>query len=686
MLKIVLFILLSIFLYAKELPVNIFADSVQSKENLVIANGNVILIYDGYYIEANKAIYDKNSSIIELFGKISLLKNSSYTVLSEYSIFDIKNKKIYSKPFFLREHSDNVWISSCDAKKERNIFKLEKAILSSCDPVNPDWKIEFSNGNYDEKKKWINLYNARLYARDLPLLYTPYLGFSTSKERKSGLLKPGFAYSNREGFVYIQPIFIAPKPEWDLEISPQIRTKRGKGAYAAFRFVDSPDSYGEIKTGFFKEKKSFAVQENLKNNSHYGFETFYKRDALFTDKKNSNKSDGLYLDFKYLNDIDYLNLKESTIEESYGSLVISRLNYYYNQYDHYFGIYSKYFIDTSKVDNSDTLQILPKLQYHKYINSFLLNNILYSIDFKATNLYRKIGVNAKQYELNLPIEIYFNLFDDYLGISFSENMYATYIDYTNDNPQLENGFFVRNYHKISAYSDLIKSYSNFLHTIHLNASLIVPSFEKDRGDKEDFIAINSETKRLELSLKEYFYNSIGEEFLYHRIIQPIFYENDYKYGDLENEIGFNIGKNIKISNDIFYSHKYSDISQITTSISYQNAMINAIISHFYKNGFDKERDSNFLSTSFNYDLSKKYQLFGKIDYNVENSFVRKWEIGWRYYKKCWSWTISYNEKTVPILTSVKSSSYKDRSVLFKIELFPLGGVEYEFRKKNEISE
>ena len=685
MLRVFFFIFLSIFLYAKELPVDIFAKKVEYKDSKVVARDDVVIVYDDYYIEADRAIYDKNSSIIELFGKISLLKNSSYIVLSDYSIFDMKNKKIYSKPFFFREHKDNVWISSCDAKKEDSVFNLKKAIVSSCNPTNPDWKIEFSKGDYNEKKKWVNLYNAILYAKNTPIFYTPYLGFSTSKERKSGLLKPGFAYSNKEGFVYIQPFYLAPDPQWDLEISPQIRSNRGKGAYTTFRFVDTPYSFGKISTGFFKEKSSFIKQESLKNDKHYGFEAFYRRDALFVDKKSANRSDGLYLDFKYLNDIDYLNLKESSIESSYGSLVTSRFNYYYNQYDHYFGLYLKYFIDTSKVDNSDTLQILPKLQYHKYTNSLFLNNILYSVDFKFTNLYREKGVNAKQYELNIPFSIYFNSLNDYVGLSFSENMYASYVDYSNYSQRLKNGLFIRNYHKFSIYSDLIKSYSSFLHTIHLNGSLIIPSYEKDRGDKEDFISINSETKRLELSLKEYFYNLKGDEFLYHRVIQPIFYDKEDRFGDLENEIGFNIDR-VRVSNDIFYSHKYNSISSIATSISYSDAMISAIASHFYKNGFENEKDSNFLNTSFNYNLSKRYKIFGKIGYNIEDKFIKEWNFGWRFYKKCWSYEISYNEKTVPILTSIGSSSYKDRSILFRVELFPLGGVEYEFRHKNTISD
>ncbi|WP_187647994.1 LPS-assembly protein LptD [Nitrosophilus labii] len=685
MYKVLCFFLFCVLAYSKELPLELFAKKVETRQDIVVAKEDVVLVYDGYYIEADKALYDKNSSTIELFGKISILKESSYTILSEYAIFDMVNKKIYSKPFFFIEQKDGLWISSCEAKGKEGLFRFEDSLVSSCNPTDPDWKLEFSLGKYYEKKRWVNLYNVRLYAGEIPIFYLPYFGFSTSKERKSGLLIPKFALSNEEGFVYIQPIFIAPYPQWDLEILPQIRTKRGKGLYATFRFVDMPYSNGYFKTGFFKEKSSYVEQENLKNSTHNGFEFFYTRNALFTKNTTVDKRDGLYIDLKYLNDIDYLNLQHRNIEKSYKSLITSRVNYYYNMYNHYMGFYSKYFIDTTKVTNEDTLQIFPKLQYHSYVKSLIFNNVLYSIDYKYNNYYRDVGVNAQQYELNIPIGVYFSFFDDFLGFSVTENIYMTYIDYFNTPYWIENAYIVRNYHKFSLYSDLIKGYENFLHTIHLNASLVVPSYEKDEGQKEDFITINSETKRLEVSLKEYFYDKNGKEFLYHRIIQPIFYDSDYKYGDLENEIGFKINSKISIVSDFFYSHQYSSVNSITTSLNYKDAMQSAIVSHFYKNGFEGKEDSSFITVRLQRNLSKKYKLFGKIDYDFVNNYMKNWEFGWYYKKKCWNYKISYREDIRPILTSVGSSSIKNRAILFKVELVPLGGVEYAYRQRNEIT-
>ena len=684
--KIVIYFIFLGFLFSKDLPLDIFAKKVDAKDGKIEAKGNVVIIYNGYYIESDRAVYDKNSSILELFGNIGFIKDSSYTVLSDYALFDLANKKIFSKPFFFIEHENGVWISAKESRAKEDEFDLKKSLVSSCNPSDPDWKLAFTSGNYDNKRKWVNLYNVRLYAKNIPILYSPYIGFSTSKERKSGLLIPEFGISNKEGFVYIQPIYIAIDPKWDLEFDPQIRTDRGKGLYVTYRFVDTPFSEGYFKTGFFKEKDSYFQEEELKNNKHKGYEIFYQRDALITKIGEEDRRDGFYLDFKYLNDIDYLNLQKEGSREDFDSIVTSRLNYYYNKYDHYIGFYSRYFIDTTKIDNDSTLQILPKLQYHKYNSSLIFKNLLYSIDYKFTNYYRQEGVEAIQHELNLPVGIYFNIFNDYIGLSASENIYLTYVDYSQTEHWIENAYIIRNYHKFSLYSDLLKSYENFLHTLHLSTTLFVPSYEKTKGDKEDFITVNTETKRLEISLKEYFYDLEGNEFLYHRIIQPIFYDNDYKYGKLENETGIKFGKNIYFTNDIFYSHEFSKIDSITTSLSYKNEMYNILLSHFYKDGVENEKDSNYITFDITRYLSKKYELFGKIDYDFKDEYVREWEFGWRFFKRCWNYTLSYKEEIKPILTSAGSSSVKNRIIYFKIELVPLGGIEHAFEQRSESKE
>ena len=262
----------------------------------------------------------------------------------------------------------------------------------------------------------------------------------------------------------MQPIYFAPAVDWDLELRPQFRTDRGEGLHGTYRFVDSAYSRGELTLGYFSEHASYAEKENLKNDSHYGYYIMYDRSQLLSEKYN-NLEDGLWLDINYLNDIDYYNTM-SFDSKSYDKLATSRLNYYVKQDQNYLGLYAKYYIDTSKISNDTTLQELPTLHYHHFSSPILVDNLLYSVDYKANNYTRQEGTTAFQNELNAPLTFYFSLLDDYVHASVSENIYATHIAYGNDDSTQENaGKYWRNYHQVSLFTELAKPYDSFYHTI-----------------------------------------------------------------------------------------------------------------------------------------------------------------------------------------------------------------------------
>jgi LPS-assembly protein len=95
------------------------------------------------------------------------------------------------------------------------------------------------------------------------------------------------------------------------------------------------------------------------------------------DIKNASDTDYFYLDPANKSNTGYLTDK----------IVTSTINYYSIYKDNYFGLYGKYFKDTTKDDNSDTMQLLPQLQYHKFsTNPF--DKFLYSIDVNSYNYTR----------------------------------------------------------------------------------------------------------------------------------------------------------------------------------------------------------------------------------------------------------------------------------------------------------
>ena len=217
--------------------------------------------------------------------------------------------------------------------------------MSSCDCIDPAWSLSFTSGDYDTEDKWVNTYNTTLYVNDFPILYTPYFGFSTDKTRRTGFLPPTMGISKDEGFVYAQPIYYAPQPNYDMEFIPQIRTNRGEGIYFNYRYKDSAYSYLKLETGIFEENDEYEYKNKLVNSKHYGTKLNYLRTNLFSD--NQTATDGLLIDFVNMNDVDYLDTRYDNDTSDYTDKFLeSAFKYYYNTNQYYGDIELKYYDDS----------------------------------------------------------------------------------------------------------------------------------------------------------------------------------------------------------------------------------------------------------------------------------------------------------------------------------------------------
>ncbi|CAA6808681.1 MAG: LPS-assembly protein LptD, partial [uncultured Sulfurovum sp.] len=264
--------LLSSMLLGKE-TIEVFSSEVSSTKDFFEAKGDVVLLYDGALVKANKATYDKNSSQLILSGRVEMIREDETKVVSETLHINTTTKAVDFKELLLTTEED-LWVSAKEAVKEKENYKIFNSTLSSCDKKNPDWTIEFAEANYRKDKDFMSLKEAKLSFYDTPIFYFPYVAFPTINKRTTGLLFPQFRLSDVEGFVYEQPLFYAPVHNFDIELNPQVRTHRGFGTHVTTRFVDSNHSKGTFRTGYFKNTDAFARENDL-DTEHVGFEFLY---------------------------------------------------------------------------------------------------------------------------------------------------------------------------------------------------------------------------------------------------------------------------------------------------------------------------------------------------------------------------------------------------------------------------
>ncbi|PRM97327.1 LPS-assembly protein LptD [Aliarcobacter cryaerophilus] len=705
--KIVVSLALASFLIqvnAQELDMEklqLVAKDVDTKNNIITAIGDVVAYSPTYYLSSDKMVYDKDKEILELFDNVLIIKDNKIQTQSNYAYVDMKNDIINQDPVFLMDNTSNIWSNSKEANKDKDVITLENSILSSCDCIDPVWSIRSSSSDYDTEAMWMNTYNPRLYVKNVPVFYLPYFGFPTDTTRRTGLLLPTMGYSSSEGFLYSQPIFIAPADNYDIELIPQIRTQRGYGSYANFRYADSPDSMLNVKTGYFKEFDNYRKEEKLENSEHYGLDIDYERKNIFATKK--EHQDGVFTSVRYLNDIEYITLKEEDDNLGTDKKVESKVNYFYNTPEYYGGVYGKYYVDASQKTNDNTLQELPQIQLHSYNKELFLENLIYSIDTKAQNFTRKEGLNAKIYDINVPISYTKNILDDYMYVGVENRTILTQYDYSNslyNNLRYEDGTLIQNRTSFIVGTDLLKPYSDYIHTLNLNASYDIPENLRKDGDLYNITVKENqplkynelsvfptlqEQKTIKLSLNQSIYDKDNlKQFINHKMSQSILYNSfdEPKFQDLDNYVKINHDYG-SLSGKVVYNMDDNKVVEgsFDNSLSYENLTFSAGYYYYTKktnNEFNTRDDLESYRLSTSYKLAKDYSIKYYENYDLQEKTRNRQGIGLNIDDSCWNLDLLLEKEITPRSRYVESTrsydSHEQTIVYAVLMLKPIGGI------------
>lgn len=729
-------------LNAKVQNVELIADNVERNGFLTIARGNVTVYSQDYFLTADRATYDEKNEIIELFGNVNAMRGDNETTRAEYIKIDLKNNTQEGKATFMMDKDAELWMQNDESCSDSEYYRVKGSVISSCNVNDPDWKIKFSSGKLNKESKFLHLFNPRFYIGDVPVFYLPYFGVPTDTTRRTGLLPPEGGYIGDEGVYYKQPIYFAPYDSWDLQLDPQVRSRRGFGVYGTFRFADSPYSRGEIRGGVFDNFTRAQERLEYKNEKHYGYEIEYDRSKLVGYLIDGDFKENLWIDFTKLNDLEYYDLKsKGGVDEDDNALVTSKLNYYLTTDDHYFGLYGRYYIDTSKLNqdsifqNRDTVQELPTVQYHKFIDDIFVPNLLYSVDLKARNFTRQEGVTARQYELDIPLSYSDRFLGDYLGLSVSERVYMTHIDWSDKyyyaNGELEadkSTFYANQYTEFSAFTDLAKAYESFYHTMTWRADLRIPGWQKGEIDKrilkshqyeydekngnlrksrlarlqdslyweDNFLGELADEythENIALGMTQYFYDENGRKFIRHSAKQSYDFD-DEELGNFDHRFDIYFANGLNLGNRFTYSHKYDSFSKVQTYANYSNSDFSASISHAYTyDQFGDENEKrykkdNYTIANLSANLPGNNKIFGRWEYDLARSYSKMWRLGITHTRKCWNYSFVYQEDIEPKNTSNAdyTKAKKEHGFYFFVNFYPFGGVGYDFSVDTEYGE
>ena len=209
-------------------PIHIEADRITGyyKQELE-AQGNAELRYDDKILTADRMKYYQTTEDTEVEGNVRLerpkdtLKGNDLQLNLQTQEGQMSDPRYYIKEGKGRGAGSKLLFEGNDN------YRLKDASYTTCPEGNHDWYIRAKELEIDNKTEVGTARHVSIMFKDNPILYSPWLYFSYSGKRKTGLLAPLFGYNVKTGFDVALPIYLNIAPNIDATIAPRIMTMRG---------------------------------------------------------------------------------------------------------------------------------------------------------------------------------------------------------------------------------------------------------------------------------------------------------------------------------------------------------------------------------------------------------------------------------------------------------------------------
>ena len=245
----------------------LLADQIISNQsNQFSIDGNVTIQTNKQTINADKAQYNHQRSLLSALGNITFLENKLFVRSDKLDInlkTDTGNAK--NTQYKLVEQNTNGEAKEIHFRGDE--IKLTKSTYSTCEEEEDKrkvWQIRADKIEISPKENEVIARNMQLEIKDVPIIYLPYISLPL-KGRKTGFLAPKPSYSSKEGFDLSTPYYFNLKPNMDMTITPRIIENRGAHGSVEFRYLKTNSN------GYIGVEALPSDNLNQKDRHHFNF-------------------------------------------------------------------------------------------------------------------------------------------------------------------------------------------------------------------------------------------------------------------------------------------------------------------------------------------------------------------------------------------------------------------------------
>lgn len=261
----------------KATPLYLNADELEydTKNNRVIARGNVEIYYNNYALTADRVVYDQGSNSITAEGNAKLREpdepgRPGAIISAEKLVTTADFAEAFVQTLSVVGKDDTRIVARRAIRRDGNVTEFDQGKFTPCksDPGKPPlWCIAAQRIIHDKDKQTITYQDAQFELFGVPIIYTPFFQHAdpTVKSR-SGFLMAEYSSYTRLGFGIETPYHFALDPSYDFLFNPMYLSKQGmlyQGEWRQkVRFGDVSGQYN-VKLAGIEQNNDQSINASL---------------------------------------------------------------------------------------------------------------------------------------------------------------------------------------------------------------------------------------------------------------------------------------------------------------------------------------------------------------------------------------------------------------------------------------
>ncbi len=230
--------------------VTIIARYWEKKEDLISATGNVEVHYQNITLLADGAEVDVETKDVFAWGNVTI-RSPDEAVSCDEVRFNLDTSQGEFKNVTGMIQPTILYRAESIDRKSKDLYSFGKANITTCTQPVPRWQFSCSRANF-KKDDYMEMWNAVLKVKKIPVFYLPYFRYPLDKDRATGFLMPQAGYSGQKGAFYSQSFYWAPKRNMDATFNFDIFRDRGFGGGLEYRYLFSEGSGGLLNLYYFR--------------------------------------------------------------------------------------------------------------------------------------------------------------------------------------------------------------------------------------------------------------------------------------------------------------------------------------------------------------------------------------------------------------------------------------------------